>query len=348
MTGTVNILYLNTYENNDALSKHDNIYQFLKHGIITNQLLDLLPSVRTLAQLMDVNKNTISKVMEALVWDEYLIVKPKVGYWCNTALVQYKADQVSLTKKKLPIILPHSPERKNSTPITLNYDTLLSIHRNAKNWLQNPEKDKLLEHSTGQLKSFISKTLNTVIDTEELYLYANVFWLKFQILQSILQDGDEIMLDRNEIQIWPLTQLNKEIKIIPFPQNQDDLVSYITNRLEAHDSVRCIIITKHIILSKMTLLNLLSLCYKYGVLLIQTQQLSFLHQEKNKSHFAKSYDYNNYVIHLIELPQQVAGIICDRSIVQIIKNNMTQLDEWEQLKIIHNINDVLIYNKAKV
>src|SRR5690606_2111403 len=100
------------------------------------------------------------------------------------------------------------------------------------------------------------------------FLYHHDQWLKLVLLQQILQENDQIIMDTSAIDYWPLKLLHKNIKIINFPDPAQAFIKTLVEKIKQQDSVRCIILP-HYQYKHTDIINILSICYQYGILLIE-------------------------------------------------------------------------------
>lgn len=319
MTRTENILFLQNITWNNNLTKHQNILDYLKYGIRQRQLQEQLPSVRAMAEILGVNKNTVNKVMEELLWEEYISVIPKRGYVVNQQLVvqEEAQEQIAVSQKKLPIVFPTTPITTLITPYSIAFQDALNIQRWGKNLVRATKTNDInIKNLALFFNAIAQRQLKIIIKPEHSFIYHHNFWLKHILLQQILQENDQIIMDTAAIDDWPLKLLHKNITIIKFPDPKPGFINTLIKKIKQQDSIRCIILP-HYQFKHTDIINLLSICYQYGILLLECQYIHQIHKLK-RQHFAKSYDLNNYVIHLIHYPNNHIQIIADTKILDLI------------------------------
>lgn len=275
---------------------HENLLQHIKQGILQGKLKEQLPSSRVLATALNVNRNTIIKALEELVWEGYLSNLPKVGYFITPSLGYQKQ---STRTYKLPYRLPKqmhfpsSPETRKSVPPSI----VSFLKKYALGRIQDIDENQTYEYFASKYKWDNNNNTLTWV--------RNNFESDYLLSRILLEENDGILVSNlcKNYMIQNLPNLDLKISNLPIHANQINLTQ-LQAIFQASSALKFIYIHHlhdGIIWTPQHMMSFMELCYRYGIIIIENIYLT--NNITSRQHTLKKYDYKHYVITVLHEQQ---------------------------------------------
>lgn len=348
MTSPDNISYFQSIQWNQSKAKYQSIITHIKEGIKNRQLQGLLPSSRVLADLLQLNRNTITKALEELVWEGWLISHPKKGLSVNT-MQQQTVKAASIQQYKLPYKLKQIQLINNRLATSINLDQQFAIY-NAKLL-----KEKKSKYSLQQLQHWLHYRYRWTMPVSHIHIVRNQFDCQYILSRIILNNNDRILIASKSkaALVAQLPNLDIHLSTLPVKDRQIQIAK-LQKILSAHDNIKFIHLnyaTDEIDWTPSLLMSLMELCYRYGVLIIEHLYLQDVKASKRQI-TCKQYDYKHYVISCVHnqriMHHEFSYIIAHQSfhpLIDAYKKNMQMKLNPESFQF--HLHHILYPNAAK-
>lgn len=310
--------------------KYQSLISFIKEGILDNTLQDWLPSSRQLATLCGLNRNTIVKALEELVWEGWLLSFPQKGLKVNSSMAQTR--QAASGPRKLSYHLKktafHNFPQSGISVQETTYQ--LSLTKFLQQWAHTDPRELLQE--------WIFKKWHIELPVSHIGFANSLFECNYIISRLLLEDGDSIIGSKQAKNALSPHLPNLDIRLISLPVHNGRLqLDTLKQILATNNNIKFLYL--HNILDDLqpdplTLMSLMELCFRHGVLIIENLVIrpdNLLH----KINLWKYYDYKHYVITCIH-NQLIAGkqfsyIIAHTSIQDQIANARENIQSYIHL-----------------
>lgn len=281
--------------------KYQTLIEHIKEGILHQALKDWLPSSRQLAELCSLNRNTVVKALEELVWEGWLISFPQKGLKVNTAMA--KTRQSRQVAYNIPYKLKQASFHNFPVTGILMQETACQ-----------QAKARFLQQYDGTppqqlLQEWIYHKWGFNIEVSHIGFAGSIFECNYILSRLLLDNADSIIGSPKARQALASHLPNLDITLISMPvYNRRLQLEQLKQILETHNNIKFLYLHNtldELALDPVAIINLMELCFRHGVLIIENiviQADNLLH----KMNLCKFYDYKHYVITCIH-NQLIAG-----------------------------------------
>lgn len=254
---------------------------------------DILPGTRKLAETIGVNRNTLTKALDILIAEGWLISKDRVGIFVSD-LVHQSGHFRNIEKERETIFrkpIIHVDDGMPNTKIS-PVKELAAIYRrifNLKSKLHIPGCEQT--SGNGELKDFVSQMLNhrrgMHVNPEEICMTRGSQMALYLTAHCLLEPGDVVLVENPGYQsAWEVFK-SANAKVVPV--NVDDngiIVKDVEKLLKSCENVKAIYLTPHsqypttVALSESRRLQLIQLANFYDLTLIEDDYDHEFHYDK--------------------------------------------------------------------
>lgn len=302
MNSPDSIHYFTNIRWNPRQPKYQVLITYIKEGILKHALKSWIPSSRQLADLCMLNRNTVVKALEELVWEGWLISYPQKGLKVNTAMAS--ARQSRPGPEKLPYKLKKSVFQNFPLSGTkIQYTAYLQT------------KSKFLLHASEAdprvlLKEWIFKKWNFDIPATHIGFAASIFECNYTLSRLLLENNDSIIGSKKAKNALAPHLPNLDTRLISLPVHNGHLQpERLQHLLETHNNIKFLYLHNtldDIQPDPLSMMSLMELCFRHGVLIIENMVIR-RDNLLQKSNLCKYYDYKHYVITCIH-NQLIEGV----------------------------------------
>jgi DNA-binding transcriptional MocR family regulator len=294
MNSPAELTYLAACKFNGSKSKNDTIIEYIKNGISKGIIKNKLLSSRSLSELWKINRNTVTKAIEELIWEGVLISVPQKGIYVNKHIILFqKQHHRNIKKLSIPI-----------KQIEFNHFNGSKVEVNNKTFHQLISKT--INCSNTDATSTINEWLHSMLGLPYYYKHTflnNIFEANYMLSRMLLSEKDEIIVSKNcqKKIIHHLPNLDIVLSSIPTKQNLIDLKK-LEETFKNKERVKFIYLHYEedgIPYTANTLINIMELCYRYGVMVIENISYHSPHFIKHLS--CAHLDYRRFVLSVVHI-----------------------------------------------
>jgi DNA-binding transcriptional MocR family regulator len=286
--------YFNQIAWDAHVPKYQTIIAYIKNGIINSEITGKLLSSRRLADIWKINRNTVVKALEELVWEGYLTAHPQKGLFINSM-------DMPLIKPPLQKVynIPYKLANKQRTPAITTTATTKAIDPvKYTQYLLHFIKNKFT-HPTTDIVAWVKHKFGIVTIPEAIGVVNSFFESNFIISRLLLESNDSILVSKNTKKQIVEHLPNLDIRLIPIPVKEQRLsLEKLKQIFEANKNIKFVYfhhLLDELVLQPKDILSIMELCYRYGVIIFENIVVDVAHL-MYKCRTFKQYDYKHYVI----------------------------------------------------
>ncbi|MDR6922550.1 PLP-dependent aminotransferase family protein [Chryseobacterium sp. 2987] len=247
---------------------------------------DALPGSRNLAQLLNINRNTVVEAYQVLINEEWVISKERKGIFVSDVLPV--SQRRSSQKESGP-----EEEKRQDNPMMINFDDghpdskiapVTELARAYRQIFSRKAKWQMMgyssEHGDPEFRKSIAQMLNHQrgmnINENEISITRGSQMAMFLTAQALLQPGDQVIIENPGYQpAWKAFEY-AGTELLPVAVDHEGIIiENIEKLLTIYKNIKAIYITPHrqypttVTLSLARRLQLIALSNKYGFTIIE-------------------------------------------------------------------------------
>lgn len=334
--------YLQSIQWEEKLPKYKQLKEYIKNGIEQGEIYGMLPSTRVMATILQVNRNTVLKVLDILVWEGWLNSNPKQGYDVAT---NNNAQRKDNAKFKLPYHLPkyflHQAKSKSKQAVSNSYISFTKKYALG----------RINEIKEIDVYNYLTEKMGWTNQYNQLTFLRNQFDCNYILSRILLEDNDAIILS-NATKHKLINHIpNLDLRIINLPVIDHDVdIVKIKEIFKKNNNIKYLYFDQTTDLIKWnatSIINIMELCYRHGVIIIEN--LNFPQKGKSKMLSFKKYDYKHYVITVFNdssyYDYSLSLIICHPTIIERINQFKQNMDiEMHPILLQFHLHELLLKN----
>jgi len=262
----------------------DAIIEAIQQGRLQKD--DILPSTRTLATMLGVNRNTIVKALSVLLDEEWLVSVERKGIYIAQTLPQPK-----LKRRSSALVMPPSPQTQHPSPLVFDNgypdSKIVPVKELARAYRQIFNRNAKWQmmgygNALGDTR-FIQHIAHMLNHQRGMHVKEDCVCITrggqmaiYLIAQCLLQKGDAIFVENPGYQsAWKAFE-HAGATLIPIPVDTEGIcVDTMKEKLEQHPNIKAVYLTPHhqfpttVTLSLQRRLALIQLANQYGITVIE-------------------------------------------------------------------------------
>lgn len=336
----------------------DAIIEAIQQGRLQKD--EILPSTRTLATMLAVNRNTIVKALSVLLDEEWLVSVERKGIYIAQTLPQAKpktrtsslvVPQLTHSQHPAPLVFDNGYPDSKIVPVKELARAYRQIfNRNAKwqmmgygNALGDPRFIQHIAHMLNHQRGMhVKEDCVCITRGGQMAIYL--------IAQCLLQQGDAILVENPGYQsAWKAFE-HAGATLIPIPVDTEGIcITTMKEQLEQHPNIKAVYLTPHhqfpttVTLSLQRRLALIQLANHYGITVIEDDYDNEFHYTYRPVLPLCSYIELEHYVYIGTLSKVVAPAL---RVGFLVTSHQSLIDKITQLRTIIDIQGDRIMEQA--